>query len=394
MWMKLPIYLDYQSTTPVEPEVLSGMLPYFSERFGNSASRSHEFGWVAEAAVERSRAQIAALIGADEAEVIFTGGATESANLALIGLAQGFGKGHILTTQTEHPAVLNPCRYLENQGFQVTYLGVDHWGRVDPQSLENAIRPDTILISVIAANNEVGTLNPIRKIGQIAKSRGVIFHSDATQAVGKIPVHVDEWGVDLLTFSAHKMYGPKGVGGLYARRRAPRVKLSSMIHGGGHEKGLRAGSLNVPAIVGFGIAAELAAKNMTAHQAHLSRLRDRFREGLLSRLDGVQVYGYPTERLPDNLSVSFDGVDGQALILGVRELAVSSGSACMSASLEPSHVLLAMGVSPEAARSVIRISVGRPTLEAEVDYAILKLCDKVSEFRRIHYRESFSQHSI
>jgi len=383
--VRLPIYLDNNATTQVDPRVLEAMLPYFSERFGNAASRSHKYGWVAEEAVERARQQVATLIGAEPKEIIWTSGATESDNLAIKGVAFMYrDKGrHIVTQATEHKAVLDTCKWLEKQGFEVTYLPVDRYGRVDPQRLADAIRQDTILVTIMFANNEVGTIQPIEEIGRICKERGVLFHCDATQAVGKVPVDVRRMGIDLLSMSAHKMYGPKGVGALYVRRREPRVRLEPVIHGGGHERGMRSGTLNVPGIVGMGKAAEIAGQEMQAEAARLTALRERLWEGISSRLEDVYRNGHPVHCLPNTLNVSFAYVEGEALMLGMEDIAVSSGSACTSASLEPSYVLRAMGVSDELAHGSIRFSLGRFNTEEEIDYTINRVVEVVKRLREM-----------
>jgi cysteine desulfurase len=381
--MKLPIYLDNHATTPMDPEVLRAMLPYFTEVFGNAASRNHEYGWTAEAAVERARQQIAKLIGASEKEIIFTSGATESDNLAVVGVAEMYKeKGrHIITTPIEHKAILDSAHFLETKGFEVTYLGVDQYGRVNPEDVRKAIRPDTILVSIMFANNEVGTINPIAEISKVCREKGVIFHTDAVQAVGKIPVDVEKMGIDLLSLSAHKMYGPKGVGALYVRRKNPRVRLAPLIHGGGHERGMRSGTLNVPGIVGFGKAAELALAKMESDTARIRKLRDRLWDGIRAELDEVYLNGHPTERLVGNLNVSFAYVEGESLMMGMKELAVSSGSACTSASLEPSYVLKSLGVGEDLAHTSIRFGLGRFTTEEEIDFAIKKVVETVSKLR-------------
>ena len=383
--MKLPVYLDYQATTPVDADVLKAMLPYFSDRFGNAASKSHEFGWTAESAVEKARTQVAELLGASEPEIIFTSGSTESINLAIQGVAHAYStKGkHLITTQVEHKAVLDTFSALERQGFTTTILSVDASGQVQPSQVEKAIRPDTILISVMTANNEVGTLQPIKAIGQIAKKKNILFHTDATQAAGKIPFDVNELGVDLASISAHKMYGPKGVGALYVRRKNPRVTLEPIIYGGGHEKGIRSGTLNVPGIVRLGEACAMAHREKAKECVRLGKLTDRLRTLLSKELEDISFNGHTTERLPDNLSVCFNNVDSQALMLSIRELAVSGGSACRSTDLEPSHVLKAMGFSTERATTTLRISVGKYTTEKEIDFAAEKLIEKVKEFRKL-----------
>lgn len=381
--MKFPIYLDYHSTTPMDPQVLKAMLPYFTEVFGNAASRNHEFGWTAEAAVEKSRAQVAHLIGASEREIIFTSGATESDNLALTGVAEMYkSKGnHIITSPIEHKAILDTCHALEQKGFEITYLPVNEFGQISAEAVRNAITPKTILVSIMAANNEIGTINPIAEIGKVCKEKGVLFHTDAVQAIGKIPVNVDAMGIDLLSMTAHKIYGPKGVGALYVRRKNPRVRLTPIMHGGGHERGMRSGTLNVPGIVGFGKAAEMAEKLMVEEMARIQKMRDRFWDSLRAELDEVYLNGHPTERLVNNLNVSFAFVEGESLMMGMKELAVSSGSACTSASLEPSYVLKAIGVGEDLAHTSIRFSLGRFTTDEEVDFAIKKVIESVKKLR-------------
>jgi cysteine desulfurase len=381
--MKLPIYLDNHATTPMDPEVLKAMLPYFTDVFGNAASRNHEYGWTAEAAVERARSQIAKLIGASEKEIIFTSGATESDNLAVVGVAEMYKeKGrHIITTPIEHKAILDSAHYLETKGYEVTYLNVDQYGRVSPEDVRKAIRPDTILVSIMFANNEVGTINPIAEISKVCREKGVIFHTDAVQAVGKIPVDVEKMGIDLLSVTAHKMYGPKGVGALYVRRKNPRVRLAPLIHGGGHERGMRSGTLNVPGIVGFGKAAELCMAKMESDTARIRKMRDRLWDGIRGQLDEVYLNGHPTERLVGNLNVSFAYVEGESLMMGMKELAVSSGSACTSASLEPSYVLKSLGVGEDLAHTSIRFGLGRFTTDEEIDFAIKKVVETVSKLR-------------
>ncbi|MDE3035964.1 MAG: IscS subfamily cysteine desulfurase, partial [Nitrospirota bacterium] len=355
--MKFPIFLDNHSTTPMDPRVLDTMLPYFCEKFGNAASRNHPFGWEAEEAVERARQQIAQLIHADAKELVFTSGATESDNLALKGVLEMYKeKGdHIITSATEHRAVLDTAKSLESKkGVKVTYLPVDKYGMVNPDDVRNAITDKTILISIMMANNEIGTINPIKEIGKIAKEKGILFHCDATQGVGKIPVNVQEMGIDLMAFSAHKIYGPKGVGALYVRKKAPRVRLAPIIDGGGHERGMRSGTLPVPLIVGFGKACELCEQEMPTESVKLAGLRDRLQDGIMKHLDEVYLNGHPTQRLPHNLNISFAYVEGESLLMGVKEIALSSGSACTSATLEPSYVLRALGVGSDLAHSSIR----------------------------------------
>jgi cysteine desulfurase len=381
--MKFPIYLDYHATTPVDPEVLKTMLPYFTEVFGNAASRNHEFGWTAEAAVEHARQQVAKLIGATEKEIIFTSGATESDNLALTGVAEMYKEkgNHIITTPVEHKAILDTCHHLESKGFEITILPVDQFGRVNPEDVRKAITSRTILVSVMFANNEIGTINPIGEIGKICKEKGVLFHSDAVQAVGKVAIDVNAQGLDLVSLSAHKIYGPKGVGALYVRRKNPRVRLAPIMHGGGHERGMRSGTLNVPGIVGFGKAAELCMRNMVTEVARVKGLRDKMWDAIRAELDEVYLNGHPTERLPNNLNVSFAFVEGESLMMGMKELAVSSGSACTSASLEPSYVLKSIGVGEDLAHTSIRFGLGRFTTDEEIDFAIKKVVSTVKKLR-------------
>ncbi|HLV93812.1 MAG TPA: IscS subfamily cysteine desulfurase [Candidatus Acidoferrales bacterium] len=385
MAVKLPVYMDYHATTPVDPRVLESMLPYFSEKFGNAASRSHEFGWKAEEAVENARAQIARLINASPKEIILTSGATESTNLALKGAAEIYGdKGnHVVTQVTEHKATLDTCKRLEKSGFKVTYLAVEKDGRVNLDSLRGAITPKTILISIMYANNEIGTVQPIAEIGKIAKELSILFHVDAAQAAGKIPVDVQADGIDLLSISGHKMYGPKGVGALYVRRKNPRVQLASIIDGGGHEHGMRSGTLNVPGIVGLGKACELCQKEMQEESKKLLALRDRLKNGILSGLDEVFINGSMTHRLPQSLNVSFAHVDGESLTMGINDVAVSSGSACTSANIEPSYVLKALGLSDDMAHSSIRFGLGRFNTEEEVDYVSARVVETVKRLREL-----------
>lgn len=381
--MKLPIYLDYHATTPVDPEVFATMAPYFTEIFGNAASRNHEYGWTAEAAVEKARAQVAALVGATDKEIIFTSGATESNNLAIRGVAEMYKeKGrHIITSPVEHKAVLDTCQDLERRGYTVTILPVNEYGQVRIEDLKAAIRPDTILVSIMFANNEIGSINPIAEIGKLCKDHGVLFHTDAVQAAGKVAIDVNAMGIDLLSITAHKIYGPKGVGGLYVRRKGPRVRLEPIIHGGGHERGMRSGTLNVPGIVGFGKACEVARRVMPEETARLKRLRDKLWNALQAELDELYLNGHPTERLPNNLNVSFAFVEGESLMMGMKELAVSSGSACTSASLEPSYVLKAIGVGEDLAHTSIRFGLGRFTTDEEIDYATRKVISTVRRLR-------------
>ncbi|MBI5379670.1 MAG: IscS subfamily cysteine desulfurase [Nitrospirae bacterium] len=383
--MKLPVYMDSHSTTPVDPRALEAMLPYFAEKFGNAASRNHSFGWEAEQAVESARAQIARLIHADPKEIVFTSGATESDNLALKGVVEMYReKGdHLITAVTEHRAVLDTARRLEKQGIQVTYLPVGEDGRVDPDAVREAITERTILISIMLANNEIGTINPAAEIGRIAKERGVLFHCDATQGVGKIPVDVEAMGIDLMSFTSHKMYGPKGVGALYVRKKNPRVRLAPLFDGGGHERGMRSGTLPVPLIVGFGKACEIAGAVMTEESARLARFRDKMLHTIMETLGEVYLNGHPTERLPHNLNLSFAYVEGESLLMGMKEIALSSGSACTSASLEPSYVLKAMGRGADLAHSSIRFGLGRFNTEEEVDYVIGRVIETVRRLREM-----------
>ncbi|HEY3268361.1 MAG TPA: IscS subfamily cysteine desulfurase [Armatimonadota bacterium] len=368
--IKLPIYLDNNATTRVDPRVVDEMLPYFTEKFGNAASRNHSFGWEGEDAVDQARQRIAAAIGADPKEIIFTSGATESDNLALKGVAEMYREkgNHIITQVTEHKAVLDTARHLENQGFEVTYLPVDETGMVHPEQVREAITNKTILCSIMLANNEIGTLHPIREIGAVCKERGVLFHSDAVQGVGKVPFNVNDDNVDLISLTAHKIYGPKGVGALYVRRKGPRVRLVAQMDGGGHERGFRSGTLNVPGIAGFGKALELASQEMEQDRAHTEGLRDRLRDYILTHVKDAYVNGHPHKRLPGNINISFAYVEGESLLMGLKEVALSSGSACTSASLEPSYVLKALGVGDELAHSSLRFGVGRFNTQEEIDY--------------------------
>ncbi len=384
--MKFPIFLDNHSTTPMDPRVLETMLPYFCEKFGNAASRNHPFGWEAEEAVEAARQQIAKLIHADAKELVFTSGATESDNLAIKGVLEMYKeKGdHIITSATEHRAVLDTAKSLESKkGIKVTYLPVDKYGMVSPDDVRNAITDKTILISIMMANNEIGTINPIKEIGKIAKEKGILFHCDATQGVGKIPVNVQEMGIDLMAFSAHKIYGPKGVGALYVRKKAPRVRLAPIIDGGGHERGMRSGTLPVPLIVGFGKACELCEQEMPTESVKLAALRDRLQDGIMKHLDEAYLNGHPTQRLPHNLNISFAYVEGESLLMGVKEIALSSGSACTSATLEPSYVLRALGVGSDLAHSSIRFGLGRFNTVEEVDYTAKRIIEIVTKLREM-----------
>ena len=383
MAVKLPIYMDNHATTPLDPRVLQAMLPYFTEKFGNAASRNHSFGWSAEEAVENARQQVASLINATAKEIIWTSGATESDNLMIKGVAEMYREkgNHIITEAIEHKAVLDTCKNLEKHGFEVTYLPVQKDGRVNPEDVRKAIRPTTILITVMYANNEIGAVNPIAEIGKIAKEHGIFFASDGVQAVGKIPVDVQKDNIDLLAISAHKIYGPKGVGALYVRRRNPRVQLAAIIDGGGHERGMRSGTLNVPGIVGLGAACEIAQKEMAQESVRLAKLRDRLKAGLEAKLDEVFINGSLEHRLPNNLNMSFAYVEGESLLMGINDIAVSSGSACTSATLEPSYVLKALGLGDEIAHSSIRFGLGRFNNKAEVDYVADKIINVVKHLR-------------
>jgi cysteine desulfurase len=383
--VKLPIYMDNHATTPVDPRVLEAMMPYLTSVFGNSASRNHQFGWAAEEAVENARAQIAKLIGATAKEIIFTSGATESDNLAIKGVAEMYREkgNHIITAATEHKAVLDTCKRLEKYGYKVTYLPVQKDGLVNLDELKAAMTDKTILVTIMYANNEIGVLQPIEEIGKLCRERGVVFHTDATQAVGKVPVDVNKQNIDILSISAHKMYGPKGVGALYVRRKSPRVQLSAIIDGGGHERGMRSGTLNVPGIVGLGKACELCREEMAAESKRLTALRDRLRQTIEKNLDEVYVNGNYEHRLPGNLNMSFLYVEGESLLMGINDIAVSSGSACTSATLEPSYVLKALGLGDDLAHSSIRFGLGRFNTDAEVDYVAAKIVDVVKKLREL-----------
>lgn len=382
--MNIPIYLDNNATTPMDPRVLEAMLPYFVDKFGNAASRNHPFGWVAEEAVDYAREQIAQLIGCNEKEIIFTSGATESNNLAIKGVFEMYhSKGnHVITLTTEHKAVLDTCHHIEKMGAEVTYLEVEKDGLVDLAKLEAAIKPNTILISIMYGNNEIGVIQPMKKISEIARKHGVLLHTDGTQAVGKVPVNVEADGIDLMSFSGHKMYGPKGVGALYVRRKNPRVKVTAQMDGGGHERGMRSGTLNVPGIVGLGKACELARLEMDQDAKRLSALRDKL-ENALSQLEESYVNGNKESRLPHTTNISFKYVEGEGLMMAMKDLAVSSGSACTSASLEPSYVLKSLGLNDDLAHSSIRFGLGRFTTEEEVDYAIEVTRNAVNKLREM-----------
>jgi cysteine desulfurase len=383
--MKMPIYLDNHATTPMDPRVLDAMLPYFKEHFGNAASRNHAFGWEAEEAVERARKQIAELIGATAKEIIFTSGATESNNLAIKGVAEMYAEkgNHIITAATEHKAILDTCKHLEKNGFRVTYLPLQSNGLIDLEMLKEAITDKTILISIMYANNEIGVVQSIAEIGKIAKARGVLFHTDGVQAVGKIPVNVIKDNIDLMSITAHKLYGPKGVGALYVRRKSPRVQLTAQMDGGGHERGMRSGTLNVPGIVGFGKACELCQQEMATESVRLRTLRDRLKDKLTSELDEVYINGTMESRLPHNLNISFAYVEGESLLMGINDVAVSSGSACTSATLEPSYVLKALGAGDDLAHSSIRFGLGRFTTDDEIDYVTNRVIEVVRKLREL-----------
>ncbi len=381
----LPIYMDNHATTRVDPRVVEEMLPYFSEKYGNAASRNHSFGWEAEKAVQQARDRIAKLIGADPKEIIFTSGATESDNLAIKGVAEMYReKGdHIITCVTEHKAVLDTCKRLEKRGFKVTYLGVQKDGLIDLDELKQAMTDQTILVTIMAANNEIGVLQPVEAIGKLCRERGIIFHSDATQAVGKWPVDVNKQCIDLLSISAHKMYGPKGIGALYVRRRNPRVQLVAQMDGGGHERGFRSGTLAVQNIVGLGKACEIAMQEGAKEACHLAGLRNRLKDKIVGELDEVYVNGSMEHRLPGNLNLSFAYVEGESLLMGINDVAVSSGSACTSATLEPSYVLKALGTGDDLAHSSIRFGLGRFNTEAEVDYVAARVVETVKRLREL-----------
>jgi cysteine desulfurase len=395
MTLKLPIYMDNHATTPVDPRVVEAMLPYFTEVFGNAASRSHAFGWTAEKAVEKARDQVGALIGASGKEIVWTSGATESDNLANKGAAE-FHKDrghHIITAETEHKAVLDTCKRLEKDGFDVTYLPVDPDGRISAAAVKAAMTDKTILVSIMLANNEIGTVNPVDEIGAVVKEKGALFHIDAVQGVGKIPFDVNKARCDLASISAHKMYGPKGIGALYVRRK-PRVRITAQIDGGGHERGMRSGTLNVPAIVGFGKAAELCAAEMESEAKRLLALRERLREGIQSQVTDTFVNGSLEHRLPGNLNISFAYVEGEAMLMGLKDVAVSSGSACTSASLEPSYVLRSLGVAEEMAHTSIRFGLGRFNTEEEVDFVIKTVVGKINKLRELSPLYEMAQQGI
>ena len=383
--VQLPIYMDNHATTPLDPRVLEAMMPYMTKVFGNAASRNHSFGWEAEQGVEKAREQIAKLIGATPKEIIFTSGATESNNLALKGIAEMYKEkgNHIITQVTEHKATLDTCKRLEKYGYRVTYLPVQADGLIDIEDLKRAIDDKTILVSIMIANNEIGVIQPVAEIGKICKEKGILFHTDGVQAIGKIPVDVQAMNIDVLSLSGHKIYGPKGVGALYVRRRNPRVQLNAQIDGGGHERGMRSGTLNVPGIVGLGAACEIAGKELESEAKRLTELRDYLRKRFEDVLDYVHVNGNMEHHLPGNLNMSFVYVEGESLLMGINEIAVSSGSACTSATLEPSYVLKALGLGDDVAHSSIRFGLGRFNTKAEVDYVADKLIDVVQKLREL-----------
>lgn len=384
MTVTLPVYLDYQSTTPMDPRVLDAMMPYFTGKFGNPHSRSHAYGWEAEAAVEKARQQVADLIGADEKEVIFTSGATESNNLALKGVAEFYKdkKSHIITVVTEHKCVLDSCRHLEQEGFDVTYLPVNEKGIIDLNQLETAITDKTVIISVMAVNNEIGVIQPLAEIGAICRKHGVFFHTDAAQAFGKIPLDVEAMNIDLMSISGHKIYGPKGIGALYVRRR-PRVRIKPLITGGGQERGMRSGTLPTPLVVGLGEASTIAKQEMQKDYSHIKRLSDKFYTAIVTNVPDVFLNGDKKKRYPGNLNISFAYIEGESMIMAIKDLAVSSGSACTSASLEPSYVLRALGVDEELAHTSIRFGFGRFTTEEEINFAIETVVKNINKLREM-----------
>lgn len=390
------VYLDNNATTPVDPRVLESMLPYFKEHFGNAASRNHAFGWAAEEAVDKAREQVAAVINANSKEIIWTSGSTEGNNTAILGVANMYAdKGkHIITCKIEHKAVIDPCKFLETQGYEVTWLEPDKTGRVSMEQVRDAMRDDTILVSLMFANNEIGTIHPISEIGALCKQRDIVFHTDATQAFGKVPIDVESMGIDLLSMSAHKIYGPKGVGALYVRRKKPRVRLQPIVHGGGHERGMRSGTLNVPGIVGCGMAADLCRREMPTESVRLSGLRDRLWAGLSEHLTDIHLNGNVQHRLPNTLNVSFLYVEGESMMMGIKDIAVSSGSACTSASLEPSYVLKGLGMGDDVAHSSIRFSMGRFTTTEDIDFTIKATVQAVNHLRNMSPLYEMAQQGI
>jgi cysteine desulfurase len=396
MAIKFPIYLDNNATTRCDPRVVEAMLPYFTEKYGNAASRNHAFGWEAEEAVDQSRDLIAGLIGAKGNEIIFTSGATESNNLAIKGVAAMYRKkgDHIITQVTEHKAILDPCKRLEKEGFRVTYLPVNEFGQIRLEDLEAAITDKTILVSIMTINNEIGTMQPIEAIGKLCKAKGILFHTDAVQAVGKVPMDVQAMGIDLLSLTAHKIYGPKGVGALFVRKKDPRVRLEAQMDGGGHERGMRSGTLAVQNIVGLATAADIARREMAEESKRITELRERLYRGIINNLDEVHLNGHPTERQPGNLNLSFAFVEGEGLMMGFKEICVSSGSACTSASLEPSYVLKALGVGDELAHSSIRFGIGRFTTPEEIDYTVNAVVRAVSKLREMSPLYEMAQQGV
>lgn len=395
--VKTPVYLDYQATTPVDPRVLETMIPYFTEKFGNAASRNHSYGWVAEQAVETAREQVAKVIGASAKEIVFTSGATESDNIALKGAIDMYTSrgNHIVTLQTEHKAVLDPCKFLEREGkAEVTYLEPLPNGLVDLEVLDKAITDKTVMVAIMAANNEIGVVQDMAAIGALCRKRGVLFFTDAAQAFGKVPLDVEAMKIDIMAISGHKVYAPKGIGALYVRRRKPRVRLSPVLHGGGHERGMRSGTLDVPSIVGLGKAAELAHAELETEGARQTAIRERFWNALKAELDYIHINGHATQRLPGNLNVSFEFVEGEGLMMAMKDLAVSSGSACTSASLEPSYVLKALGVGDELAHTSIRFGFGRFTTDAEVDFALKQTISAVKKLREMSPLYEMAQEGI
>ncbi len=394
--LKLPIYMDNQATTRCDPRVLEAMLPHFTETYGNAASRNHEFGWTAEQTVAEARGQVAKLIGSTSKEIIFTSGATESDNLAIKGVAEMYREkgNHIITQVTEHKAVLDSCQWLEKHGFRVTYLPVQKDGRISLDELKAAIDDQTILVTIMTANNEIGVLQPIREIGTLCHERGVLFHTDAVQAVGKVPFKVNEDMVDLASISAHKLYGPKGVGALYVRRKNPRVQLVAQIDGGGHENGMRSGTLNVTGIVGLSKACEIARAEMEEESVRLAALRDRLKDGIMSQVDECYINGSLEHRLPGNINISFAHIKGETLLMAINDVALSSGSACTSATPEPSYVMKALGVGPELGNCSIRFGIGRFNTEAEVDYVIKRIVDTVQQLRESSPQEEMAEEGV
>jgi cysteine desulfurase len=388
--------MDYNATTPVDPRVFEAMTPFFTGRFGNAASRNHVFGWEAEEAVEHAREQVAAAINASPKEIIWTSGATESNNIAIKGIAAMYREkgNHIISQVIEHKAVIDPCKYLEQNGYRVTFLPVDKNGQVSAEQVREAMTDQTILVSIMHGNNEIGTINPIKEIGKLCKEKDVIFHTDCCQTFAKLPIDVEDWGIDLLSCSGHKIYGPKGVGALYVRRKRPRVRCEPVLHGGGHERGMRSGTLNVPGIVGMGKAAELCVQSQAEETKRVGGLRDRLKDGLFDRLDEIYLNGHPTQRIPNNLNISFLYVEGESLMMGFNDIAVSSGSACTSASLEPSYVLKALGLGDDLAHSSIRFSIGRFTTEEEIDYATERVCTAVEKLRAMSPLYEMAQEGI